>query len=322
MKSTSLKYIAFAAALALAAGAQAASKHAPSGGADHGDAAKPAKAAAPTEHGVPAKRGAPAKHGGGKKSSGGHGGAQWAYEGKEGPENWGQLSKDFRSCESGRMQSPIDIADGFTATGDPIEFDYYLTPLSIIHNGHTIQVNYKPGSGITVGGRRYELLQFHFHTPSEHAVGHARAAMEVHFVHKNATGQLAVVGALMQAGGENVALREIWASMPKKAGPAKVSKQVLVNGRDLLPRDRSYYRYMGSLTTPPCSEGVNWFFLTQPITVSMEQVEQFAKAVGENARPLQALNNRLLLSPDIGLDISPATGGNPDSPNRGVDATR
>ena len=275
MKSTSLKFITFAAVLALAAGAQASPKQAPSGGADHGAAAEPAKAAAPAEHGAPAKGDAPAKV---KKSSGGHGGPQWAYEGKQGPENWGQLSQDFRSCASGRMQSPIDIAGGFAANGDAIEFDYNLTPLSILHNGHTIQVNYRPGSSITVGGNRYELLQFHFHTPSEHAVGHARAAMEVHFVHKNATGQLAVVGALMQAGGENVALREIWASMPKKAGPAKVSKQVLVNGRDLLPRDRSYYRYMGSLTTPPCSEGVNWFFLTQPITVSMEQVEQFAKA--------------------------------------------
>ncbi len=306
MKSTALKFIAFAAVLALAAGAQAAPKQAPSGGADHGDAAKPAKAAAP------------AKRGGGKKSGGGHGGPRWAYEGKEGPEHWGTLSKDFGSCESGRMQSPIDIAGGFAASGEPIEFDYNLTPLSIVHNGHTVQVNYGPGSSITVGGKRYELLQFHFHTPSEHAVGHARAAMEVHFVHKNAAGQLAVVGALMHAGVENIALREIWANMPKKAGPVKVNENVIVNGRDLLPRDRSYYRYMGSLTTPPCSEGVNWFFLTQPITVSAEQVELFAKAVGANARPLQALNHRLLLSPDNRLVISPAGDSNPggnDSPN-------
>ena len=152
MKSASLKYIAFAAVLALAAGAQAAPKQAPSGGAEH-DA--PAKQDAPAKHDAPAK---PAKQVGGKKSGGGHGGPQWAYEGNAGPEHWGTLSKDFRSCESGRMQSPIDIADGFTATGDAIEFDYYLTPLSIVHNGHTIQVNYKPGSGITVGGKRYELL--------------------------------------------------------------------------------------------------------------------------------------------------------------------
>ena len=103
--------------------------------------------------------------------------------------------------------------------------------------------------------------------------------------------------------------------MPKKAGPVKVNEHVLVNGRDLLPRDRSYYRYMGSLTTPPCSEGVNSFVLTQPITVSAEQVEWFAKAVGENARPLQALNNRLLLSPDNRLVISPAGGGNPGGSN-------
>ena len=325
MKSTFLKYITCAAVLALAAGAQASPKQAPSGGAEHGDAAQPAKAAAPAEHGAPAKpakAAASAKRGGGKKAGGGHGGPQWGYEGEEGPENWGRLSQDFRACESGRMQSPIDIAGGVAANGDAIEFDYNLTPLSIVHNGHTIQVNYRPGSSITVGGNRYELLQFHFHTPSEHAVGHARAAMEVHFVHKNATGQLAVVGALMQAGGENMALREIWASMPKKAGPVKVNKQVLVNGRDLLPRDRSYYRYMGSLTTPPCSEGVNWYFLTQPITVSMEQVEWFAKAVGENARPLQALNHRLLLSPDNRLDISAAAGDSPDGPNRGIDATR
>ncbi len=195
------------------------------------------------------------------------------------------------------MQSPVDIADGFIADGDPIDFDYRLTPLSIVHNGHTVQVNYAAGSGITVAGERYELLQLHFHTPSEHAVEGQLAAMEVHFVHKNAAGALAVVGALMEAGTENPALREIWDSMPRKESAEKTHERVMINARDLLPDDTSYYRYMGSLTTPPCSEGVNWFVLTHSIQVGIEQVGTFAKAAGPNNRPLQPTNHRLVLAP-------------------------
>ena len=154
-----------------------------------------------------------------KEDEGAHGTSLWGYNGKIGPTRWAKLSKDFRLCGNGETQSPIDIS-GFTgASVEPIEFDYHLTPLEIVHNGHTVQVNYQPGSGITVGGKRYELLQFHFHTPSEHSVAGQQASMEVHFVHKSADGELAVVGVLMEAGADNLALREPWAIMPKRAGP-------------------------------------------------------------------------------------------------------
>ncbi len=222
----------------------------------------------------------------------------WSYDGKGGPEHWGELSSDYHMCKDGQAQSPIDIdaADG-NATGQ-IEFDYHLTPMKVHHNGNTVQVNYAPGSSITVKGKRYELLHFHFHTPSEHAIGGERTLMEVQFVHKSADGQLAVVAAMMKAGEENLALREIWHGMPQRRSAEKESANITINARDLLPRDQTYYRYIGSLTTPPCSEGVNWLVLQEPITVSAQQAERFAKAVrGNNARPLQAVNNRLLLAP-------------------------
>ena len=124
--------------------------------------------------------------------------------------------------------------------------------------------------------------------------------MEVHFVHKSADGELAVVGVLMEAGADNLALREPWAIMPKRAGRPRRDERALINARDLLPRDTGYYRYMGSLTTPPCSEGVNWYVLTPPISVGMNQIKKFAAAVGANNRPTQTVNNRLVLAPSTG----------------------
>lgn len=222
----------------------------------------------------------------------------WGYEGNAGPDNWGELSSDYLLCKDGQAQSPINIEATEGQAIAPIEFDYHLTPLRVLHNGHTVQLNYEPGSGITVNGKRYELLQFHFHTPSEHAMNGDRAVMEVHFVHKSADGQLAVVGVMMKSGDENLALREIWHKMPRTQSKEQVIADIMINARDLLPKNKSYFRYMGSLTTPPCSEGVNWFVMDEPITVSAPQAQQFAKAVhGNNARPVQAVNNRLLLAP-------------------------
>ena len=299
--------------LALAAPAYAGSTtpqdHKPAAKDDQGKTAvkaEPAKAAAKNGHGDEEEEeedvastsdghGTPAK----SAKDAGPGSVHWAYEGKEGPEQWGGLSKDFQVCKSGKMQSPIDLtetkAEG--ATIHPISFDYRLTELNVVHNGHTIQVNYAPGSGITVKGKRYELLQLHFHTPSEHAIDGKRAPMEAHFVHKAADGSLAVVGVMMEEGASNLALGEIWNSMPTKAGETETNKKVLINARDLLPHDTSYYRYMGSLTTPPCTEGVNWHVLKEPIQVDAQQIDQFADAVGDNSRPLQALNTRFLLVP-------------------------
>ncbi|MCY4467102.1 MAG: carbonic anhydrase family protein [Thiotrichales bacterium] len=228
----------------------------------------------------------------------GHDGATWGYEGSRGPENWDRLSPAFRLCGLGTMQSPLNIADAVPAHGDPIEFDYGPAPLNIVNNGHTVQVNYAPGSGITVSGRRYELLQFHFHAPSEHSIAGRLAAMEMHLVHGNEAGQLAVVGVLLEIGSENSALREIWAHMPEEKSPERTIDGVLIDAGDLLPTNTSYYRYMGSLTTPPWSEGVSWFVLAEPVAVDRAQLDKLTRTVGANNRPLQARNHRLLLAPD------------------------
>lgn len=228
-----------------------------------------------------------------------HGKAHWTYKGTTGPESWGRLARDFHLCEQGRMQSPINIDAGKAeaARVQPIRFDYRPVPLDIVNNGHTVQVNYQPGSSITIGNKRYDLLQFHFHTPSEHAVGGARSPLEVHFVHKSQSGELAVIGVLLDNGEENIVLREIWNYLPAHQGPAKSHEMVVINARDLLPVSSGYFRYMGSLTTPPCSEGVNWYVMETKSTVAPNQVSKFERAVGLNARPLQALNNRMLIAP-------------------------
>ncbi len=224
----------------------------------------------------------------------------WGYAGKKGPANWGRLSGEFQACLAGVGQSPVNIggSGGFDgASVAEISFNYTLSPVEFTNNGHTVQVNYAPGSSMTVAGKRYELLQFHFHTPSEHAVKGQRAAAEAHLVHKSADGELAVVGILMEEGADNLALSEFWGFMPRKAGETKRDKKVLINARDLLPSDTGYYRYMGSLTTPPCSEGVNWYVMAEPVSIGARQVQQFEVTIGANARPLQPVNKRLVLAP-------------------------
>jgi carbonic anhydrase len=274
--------IAIVAALAISSAALAGSQGGAGTAAEQG-LHTPTMAAAESAHG----QAAPAESG--------H--AAWGYAGRNGPEFWGRLSPDYAACGTGATQSPIDIDASHGQSGGLSHIDYRLTPLSILHNGHTVQVNYAPGSGVTVDGERYELLQFHFHVPSEHWVNGKPAAMEAHMVHKNAQGGLAVVGVLIESGAANLALQEMWPHMPRNQAPERTVPNVLVNARDLLPVDGGYHRYMGSLTTPPCSEGVKWFVMHEPVQASVEQIERLVAAVGQNARPVQALNNRLLLAP-------------------------
>ena len=237
---------------------------------------------------------APSGHG---KSGGNQGhGSGWAYKGDSGPEHWGSLKPEFKACGYGTMQSPIDVRSSSTAAMTGIHFDYRIVPLTILNNGHTVQVNVEKGSSITVGGKHYELLQFHFHTPSEHVVDRRHFPLEMHLVHKGADGKLAVVGVFMQAGTDNVALQEIWNHLPgHKAAPAKIAN-VAINPRDLLPTERKYIRYMGSLTTPPCSEGVNWYVMQQPVTVGIGQIQAVTNIMGWNARPTQDRSNRLVMT--------------------------
>ncbi|MCF6214996.1 MAG: carbonic anhydrase family protein [Emcibacter sp.] len=220
--------------------------------------------------------------------------AQWGYTGKGGPEHWGSLSPEFATCSTGKEQSPIDVPN---AEGGAVKTNYNDTKMNVVNNGHTIQLNYAAGSTLQSEGAEYDLLQFHFHSPSEHTLEGKSFPLEVHFVHKAQNGTLAVVGVMFEEGAENAELAKIWKNMPEKANEV-ITSDVTVNAGNLLPVDQTVIRYAGSLTTPPCSEGVKWHVMTSPIEVSKEQVEKFLSTVPANNRPLQPLNDRSFKAPE------------------------
>jgi carbonic anhydrase len=225
-------------------------------------------------------------------ASGGH--VHWDYSGPTGPNKWGEIDEKFGTCSLGQVQSPIDIRSDQAepATLDPITFAYKPSPLKIIDNGHTIQVNYAPGSSIAVGGARYELLQFHFHRPSEERVNGKPYDMVAHLVHKDTAGKLAVVGVLLEKGAQRPVLQAVFDHLPGEKGKEVAVPGVSIDLTTLLPNNRAYYTFTGSLTTPPCSEGVTWFVLKQPSQVSADQVARFGQIYAMNARPVQPLNGR------------------------------
>lgn len=223
-------------------------------------------------------------------------GAHWGYSGHEAPEYWGGLSHEYAVCKSGRNQAPIDIADLTEAELNPIVFKYGSVPLDIINNGHTVQVNYAAGSSISVDGHTFNLLQFHFHTPSENTVQGRSFPMEAHLVHADKDGNLAVVGVLFEEGAANPFIEAVWAQMPAKAGESKASSSMQLDAENMLPEDRSYYRFNGSLTTPPCSEGVRWMVLKNAVSISKAQADTFNTLMGgDNNRPVQPVNARPVL---------------------------
>ena len=219
----------------------------------------------------------------------------WGYDGNTGPAKWGDLSTDFHTCSIGLEQTPIDLTGAIKAQTDPVDIAYQTMPLKIVNNGHTIQVNATPGSRLLVGGTSYELLQFHFHHPSEHLLAGKNFDLECHFVHKAASGALAVVGVFIRPGAANPSLTPIWQAMPNEEGPEKTVAGVIVDTAGLLPQDRDHFHYMGSLTTPPCSEGLTWTVFRSPVEASAEQVRRFAALFPMNARPIQPINRRFLL---------------------------
>lgn len=221
----------------------------------------------------------------------------WGYEGEGAPEKWGTLKPDYATCKDGKAQTPINIdTKAVAGKAEPISFDYKAIAENITNNGHTIQVNMAKGSSITVGGKSYELLQFHFHAPSEHTVDGKHADMVAHLVHKAADGQLGVVGVLMNKGASaNAALAKLGA-FPAKAGDVVSLTAANFNAADLLPADRNYWNYTGSLTTPPCTEGVNWMVLQAPVEVSAAQVDALTTLFPKSVRPIQPLNDRVVKS--------------------------
>ncbi len=218
----------------------------------------------------------------------------WGYEGEHGPRHWGALNKEYASCGAGKAQSPIDIRGAVPGKLSPIQFDYRAAPLHIIDNGHTVQVNYGSGSSMSVDGKRYELVQFHFHRPSEETIDGVAYPMEAHLVHKDAQGHLAVVAVLLKQGKDNPFLGSLWANLPTEKEKEKIAEKVSINAASLLPKNHAYYTFAGSLTTPPCSEGVTWFVLTTSVDLSAGQVARFDRIYHNNARPTQPLNGRVV----------------------------
>ncbi len=233
----------------------------------------------------------------GSGHTGGHAGAahapHWAYVGEGGPETWGQLKPEFAKCSSGTRQSPIDIRGGVTVDLDPVQFDYRATGFNVEDNGHTVQVNLAGGNSIEVLGRRYELVQFHFHRPSEERINGRQFDMVAHLVHKDPQGRLAVVAVLLDRGSVHPLVQTVWNNLPLEKGDV-VAARTTLDMNALLPKDRRYYTYMGSLTTPPCSEGVLWMVMQQPVTVSNEQIAVFSRLYPMNARPIQSASGRLI----------------------------
>jgi carbonic anhydrase len=224
-------------------------------------------------------------------------GAHWSYSGPDGPEHWDELESDFAPCKVGRRQSPIDIKDAKDqADLAPIRFDYKLSPLKIINNGHTVRVNYEPGSSITINGIALPLTQFHFHHRSETEIDGQKYDLELHLVHEDpAAGRAAVVAVLIKNGSENALLRQLLSQVPQKIGEVVEKKKIVINAADFLPADQNYYVFDGSLTTPPCSEPVKWYVLKTTIEASPSQIAAFAKLYPDNARPVQPLNGREVL---------------------------
>jgi carbonic anhydrase len=218
----------------------------------------------------------------------------WGYKGAGSPEHWGDLKPEFHTCKDGVNQSPIDLKDFVDANLPALTFDYKSASTEILNNGHSVQVNIASGSTVEIDGIKFELKQFHFHTPSENNINGKSFPLEAHFVHASKDGKLAVVALMFEEGDENKMLAQLWAKMPQKAG--EKTKLEIADVTTLLPKERDYYRFNGSLTTPPCTEGVRWIVMKKATTLSKAQIEQFAKVmVHPNNRPIQGTNARIIV---------------------------
>ena len=220
--------------------------------------------------------------------------AHWAYVGEHGPEHWGELSPEYVLCKAGVNQSPIDIVSALDADLPPIVMDYRSDSINIVNNGHTAQVNVEPGSFLRVDNEAYELKQFHVHVPSEHRIDGEQFLLEVHYVHQNAEGELAVVAALHRDGEDHPILENYLRVIPEEVGEPVLFK-VSLHDLPIVTLNKDYYRYNGSLTTPPCSEGVRWFVLKTIRSVSLERRDIFNELIGDDARGSQPINARIVL---------------------------
>ena len=220
-------------------------------------------------------------------------GTHWSYEGDSGPANWSKINVDWAKCGNGSRQSPIDIRDGMKVELEQISFDYHPSSFNVVDNGHTVQVGVSGGNYITVQNRMFELQQFHFHRPSEERINGKAFEMVVHLVHRDAEGRLAVLALLLERGAPQATIQTVWNNLPLEKFET-MQPTILLDPAEMLPARRDYYTYMGSMTSPPCSEGVLWLVMKQPVQASPAQMALFSRLYPLNARPIQPGNGRII----------------------------
>jgi carbonic anhydrase len=220
-------------------------------------------------------------------------GTVWSYEGELGPANWSKINVDWARCGMGNRQSPIDLRDGIKVNLEQIAFDYHPSSFNEVNNGHTIQVTVGSGNFITVGNQTYELQQFHFHRPSEEKINGKGTEMVMHLVHKSAEGKFAIVAVLLERGQPHNLMQTIWDNLPLEKQEV-VAPAIVIDPKDALPEKREYFTYMGSLTEPPCTEGVLWLVFKQPRQASPAQMALFSRLYPLNARPVQSTSGRMI----------------------------
>jgi len=219
----------------------------------------------------------------------------WSYEGATDPSYWGNLDTAYAACSTGQLQSPIDIKDAKKSNLPRLRMNYNSVPLNIIDNGHSIQINYPAGSTLTVGNKTYTLKQFHFRHPAEEEINGKGFDLVAHLVHADAAGNLAVIAILFKKGAPNPLFDKLWKNIPAEKEKAVDVSSIAVDATQLIPAHTGYYTFQGSLTSPPCSEGVTWYVLEKQGTLSAEQLDAFAKLYPHNARPIQPANGREIL---------------------------
>lgn len=220
----------------------------------------------------------------------------WAYEGMNGPENWGNLKPEYILCKSGKFQSPINLKWSKPKTGGEVLLNYKPTPLKLRDSGHNLEVVTEDGGSAMLHGQPYKLMQVEFHTPSEHQLSGNALPLEAHFVHKNKKGEIAIVSAILIQGAGNPEIEKLWSAWPNIVNAEVSTTNEEFNPMVLLPRKTTHYFYVGSLTTPPCTEGVKWFVLNTPVEISKEQIAAFRSHYANNARPLQNAKGRQVIN--------------------------
>ncbi|WP_034917402.1 carbonic anhydrase family protein [Erwinia sp. 9145] len=221
---------------------------------------------------------------------------QWGYTGEGAPDNWGKLSQNFATCEKGMNQSPIDIKGAIKGELPPLSLTFHAEKKSIVNNGHTIQLTIQDGDTLMLDGTEFTLQQLHFHAPSENRIDGKTYPLEIHFVHSDSKGELAVIGVMVEEGADNPVMADVLKNLPTKLNEPEAFKEPLALAH-LVPGDKSYYRFSGSLTTPPCTEGVRWLIMKESVTASKQQLHTIEKALGlHNNRPVQPLNGRIVIN--------------------------